>query len=110
MVLELPVEVYTSSAYDASLTLTEYLVYLPAGADFDPARYLDTFTLRGVATNLRKGLPANYTLHTNGEVLTQQPGVYSVDYSVIYTIQNANNPDFNQEFTGYSKLIVVVEG
>ena len=29
---------------------------------------------------------------------------------VIYTIHNDNNPDLNQEFTGYSKLIVVVEG
>lgn len=110
MVLELPVEVYTSNTYEASLTLTEYLVYLPVGADFDPARYLDTFTLRGVATDLHKGLPENYALHTKGEVLTQQPGVYSVDYNVIYTIRNNNNPNYNQEYTGYSKLIVVVEG
>lgn len=110
MVLELPVEVYASNTYNASLTLTEYLTYLPVGANFDPASYLDTFTLLGEATNLRKGLPGNYTLRTNGEVLTQQPGIYSVEYRVIYTIRNDNNPDLNQEFTGYSKLIVVVEG
>ena len=110
MTLDLPVEVYAAGTYNAGLTLTEYLIYLPAGADFNPTSYLDTFTLRGETTNLRNGLPRNYTLLTKGEVQTQQPGVYSVEYRVTYTVRNETNPDLNQEFTGYSKLIVVVEG
>ena len=108
--LELPVEVYAADAYSASLALTEYLIYLPVGANFNPTSYLDTFTLRGAETNLRNGLPRNYTLRTEGEVQTRQPGVYSIEYRVTYTVRNETNPNLNQEFTGYSKLIVVVEG
>jgi hypothetical protein len=110
MALELPVEVYAADTYNAGLTLTEYLIYLPVGANFNPTSYLDTFTLRGEATNLRNGLPGNYTLRTKGEVQTQQPGVYSMEYRVTYTVRNETNPNLNQEYTGYSKLIVVVEG
>lgn len=110
MTLELPVEVYTADAYSAGLTLTEYLIYLPVGANFNPKSYLDTFTLRGAETNLRSGLPGGYTLQTEGEVQTMQPGVYSVGYRVTYTVRNETNPNLNQNFTGYSKLIVVVEG
>lgn len=110
MTLELPVEVYTADTYNAGLTLTEYLIYLPVGADFNPTSYLETFTLRGETTNLKNGLPGNYTLHTKGEVQTQQPGVYSMEYRVTHTVWNETNSNLNQEFTGYSKLIVVVEG
>ena len=110
MALELPVEVYAADAYNAGLTLTEYLIYLPVGANFNPTSYLDTFTLRGEATNLRNGLPGNYTLRTKGEVQTQQPGVCCMEYRVTYTVRNETNPNLNQEYTGYSKLIVVVEG
>lgn len=110
MALELPVEVYASDTYNAGLTLTEYLIYLPVGANFNPSSYLGDFTLRGETTNLRNGLPGNYTLRTKGEVQTQQPGVYCMEYRVTYTVRNETNPNLNQEYTGYSKLIVVVEG
>jgi len=110
MTLELPVEVYAADAYNAGLTLTEYLIYLPVGANFNPESYLDTFTLRGAETNLRSGIPGGYTLQTEGEVQTLQSGVYSVEYRVTYTVRNETNPNLNQNFTGYSKLIVVVEG
>lgn len=110
MALELPVEVYASDTYNAGLTLTEYLIYLPVGANFNPTSYLGDFTLRGETTNLRNGLPGNYTLRTKGEVQTQQPGVYCMEYRVTYTVRNETNPNLNQEYTGYSKLIVVVEG
>lgn len=105
-----PVEVYNASAYYAGLTLTDYLVYLPTGADFNPESYLDTFSLRGEIVSLRNGLPGNYSLNASGQVLTQQPGVYSVEYRVTYTVRHETNPSLNQEYTGYSKLIVVVEG
>lgn len=110
MALELPVEVYAADTYNAGLTLTEYLIYLPVGANFNPSSYLGDFTLRGETTNLRNGLPGNYTLRTKGEVQTQQPGVYCMEYRVTYTVRNETNPNLNQEYTGYSKLIVVVEG
>ena len=110
MALELPVEVYAADSYNAGLTLTEYLIYLPVGANFNPTSYLGDFTLRGETTNLRNGLPGNYTLRTKGEVQTQQPGVYCMEYRVTYTVRNETNPNLNQEYTGYSKLIVVVEG
>lgn len=110
MALELPVEVYASDTYNAGLALTEYLIYLPVGANFNPTSYLGDFTLRGETTNLRNGLPGNYTLRTKGEVQTQQPGVYCMEYRVTYTVRNETNPNLNQEYTGYSKLIVVVEG
>ena len=110
MALELPVEVYAADTYNAGLTLTEYLIYLPVGANFNPTSYLGDFTLRGETTNLRNGLPGNYTLRTKGEVQTQQPGVYCMEYRVTYTVRNETNPNLNQEYTGYSKLIVVVEG
>lgn len=105
-----PVEVIAANQYDATLTLSEYLIYLPVGADFVPQKYLDSFTFRNETTNLANGLPANYYLLADNTVDTKVPGVYTVDYKVIYTIRNEANAELNQEYTGYSKLIVVVEG
>ena len=108
--LELPVEVYAAGTYSADLTLTDYLIYLPKNATFTPENYLETFTLRGETVDLEAGLPENYSLSTKGQVQTQQPGVYCVEYRVTYTIRHETDPQRNQEYTGYSKLIVVVEG
>ena len=105
-----PVEVYDPTQFDASLSLTQYLVYLPVGSVFNPRSYLGSFTLRGETVSLQNGLPNDYFLKTSGEVLTDQPGTYTVEYRVTYTLRNENNPDLDQKFIGYSKLIVVVEG
>ncbi len=43
--LILPVEVYPAGTYQATLKLTDYLIYLPAGADFNPKDYLGSFTM-----------------------------------------------------------------
>ena len=40
----------------------------------------------------------------------QSPGVYTVEYRVTFTDRDEKNPDFDRKYTGYSKLIVVVEG
>lgn len=108
--LVLPVEVYASGTYAARVTLTDYLIYLDAGADFDPADYLADYTWNNTVTSLRDGLPEHFSLHTEGAVDTQTPGVYSVSYEVSYTRVNEANPANDQTYTGYTRLIVVVEG
>lgn len=100
--LILPVEVYPAGTYDAVLELTDYLVYLPAGSDFDAQSFLYTFTGSGGKVSLTSGLPSAYTLRTEGTVDTDTPGVYSVEYRVTKT-------DGEILHTGYAKLIVVVE-
>lgn len=105
-----PVEIYESGAFEASLALTEYLVYLPVGAGFNPQSYLDSFTWRGDTVRLTEGMPDDFALKTSGNVNTQTPGVYNVEFRVTYTDRHATNPDYDEQYTGYSKLIVVVEG
>lgn len=105
-----PVEVYDAGTYDADLSLQAYLIYLPKGASFEAKQYLKSFTWRGEETSLQSGLPANFSLRTKGEVQTQTPGTYSVEYRVTYTEPNETNPDLDRQYTAYSKLIVVVEG
>lgn len=106
----LPVEVYDPEMYDARLSLTNYLVYLPTGATFTPNAYLETFQLGGEEVSLESGLPKGYTLKLKGGVQTNTPGTYVVEYRVTYTQKNENNPSLDRSWTGYSKLIVVVEG
>lgn len=102
--LVLPVEVYASGAYQANLLLTDYLIYLPTGTFFDEESYLETFTAGAEKTSLLGGLPSGFSLKTTGNVDTSTPGVYSVAYTVTY------NKGSGTTCTGYSKLIVVVEG
>ena len=108
--LVLPVEVNPAGSYQAELSLSDYLVYLEAGDDFEPESYLDRFTWNRETTSLKNGLPGHYSLRTTGEVDTWTPGVYSVAYQVTYTAANPSNPENSLRYTGYSKLIVVVEG
>ena len=105
-----PVEVIPADQYNAKLSLKEYLIYLPVGANFVPGNYLDTFTIRNEETILSNGLPSNYHLQVGNTVNTSEPGVYTVSYKVTYIVRNENNMEVNQEYTAYSKLIVVVEG
>ena len=105
-----PVEVLAANTYDAQLSLTDYLIYLPVGSAFNPAAYLDTYNLRGVETELNGSVPKDFSLKTNGSVQVQQPGTYVVEYRLTYTDRNPTNPDLDKEYVGYSKLIVVVEG
>ncbi|MBQ8830101.1 MAG: hypothetical protein IJ017_00695 [Oscillospiraceae bacterium] len=96
----LPVEVYSGSGYNAKLTLTDYLIYLPVGADFDEDDYLNAMVCYGEEVALSGENRNKYSVHTNGYVDTDTPGVYTISYEVVY----------NQIYIGYSKLIVVVEG
>ena len=101
--LVIGVEVYPSGKYNASLTLTEYIVYLPVGGDFSPERYLDSFTVYGQTLSLADGVPAELELQVGGLVDTGVPGVYPVTYNVSWERGG-------QLFAGCSRLIVVVEG
>lgn len=105
-----PVEVYPAGTYTASLTLTDYLIYLPVGASFSAKDYLGSFSVNRDTVSLRDGLPAHYTLQTQGEVNTQEPGVYALSYTVTYTADSVAGSGGERTYDGYSKLIVVVEG
>jgi len=105
-----PVEVYDPQSYDATLTLTDYLIYLNTGDSFNASSYLSSFSLMGDDTKLSGRMPSGYSLKTTGSVQTDTPGVYTVEYRVTYTEKNENNPLLSRKYTGYNKLIVVVEG
>lgn len=105
-----PVEVYAAGTYEASLSLTQYLVYVPVGTSFRAEAYLEDYTLNQETISLRGGLPENFSLRTSGKVNTNTPGVYSVAYTVTYTPEYEGNIQMIRKYTGYSKLIVVVEG
>ena len=104
-----PVEVYDPETYNAELSLKEYLIYLPRGSAFVPKNYLKTFVVKGEEVNLTAGMPRDYSLKTTGEVLTQNPGTYVVEFRLTYLERHETNPDLDKEFTGYSKMIVIVE-
>lgn len=101
--LVVPVEVYAAGTYEATLSLTDYLIYLPAGAQLDPERFLDTYSRSNLRIPLGDGVPEGVTLQVKNNVRTDVPGVYTVEYRVTQTVGMQN-------YTGYAKLIVVVEG
>ena len=105
--LVVPVEVYASGANNATLTLTDYFVYLPATEELDAESYLDTYIKNGLSVSLKEGLPADYSLEIENNVQYGVPGVYTVEYRVMQTVGVGENA---QNYTGYAKLIVVVEG
>ena len=106
----LPVEVLNEDLYDGELELSRYLVYLPAGSVFNPNAYLKSFTGGGKTISLESGIPSGCRLETGGQVQTQTPGTYSVEYIMTYTQDNGDSSSRSREYTGRSKLIVVVEG
>lgn len=77
------------------LALTEYLVYLPRGAAFEPETYVE-----GLSLGMRRITPEDegLTLTVESDVDTAQPGVYCVDYTAVYGAQSAS-----------TRLLVVVE-
>ena len=101
--LVLPVEVYSAEVYRANLTLTDYLVYVKAGAAFNPRDYLYEFTILDESHYLRGSFPSELKLKISGSVDTNTPGVYAVSYTVTGELRET-------EYAGYSKLIVIVEG
>ncbi len=105
--LVVPVEVYAAGTYGATLTLTDYLIYLPAGEALDEKSYLDLYTRGALKTSLADGVPEGYSLEMKSNVRPDVPGVYTVEYRLTQLVDGAND---HQAYTGYAKLIVVVEG
>ena len=95
--LTVPVEVYQTGAYNASLTLSENLLYLPKNAVFSPRDYLTGMTAAGREIPLDGG-EAEVSVAIQSNVDTRTPGSYSVTYTV------KSGP-----YTGYTRLMVVVE-
>ena len=105
-----PVEVYAAGTYEATLTLTDYLIRVPVGTNFRAEHYMDTFTVNHQTFSLKNVFPEEYSLSTSGRVDTDTPGVYSMGFTVTYTPKYEGNFQVGRKYTGYSKLIVVVEG
>lgn len=99
----LPVEVYRADDYAAQLVLTDYIVYLPKNSVFIYRDYLKEFNLFGESTSLTGGLPEGMQMKTKGTVNTRKEGVYDVSYWVTGELDG-------RSYTGYSRLIVVIEG
>ena len=95
--LTVPVEVYASNAYNAAVELSENLVYLEKGARFDPNSYLSALRVSGELIDL-KNYGDRVSVTYSSDVSTGTPGTYSVAYTVKYG-----------NYTGYTRLIVVVE-
>lgn len=104
--LELPVEVYEAGTYEADLYLTDYLIYLKQGDSFNARNYLKEFKLYSEEFSLSGGMPSDFDLEIHGRVDTDTPGIYTVSYTVTYS----RGVTAVRSFSGYSKLIVVVEG
>ena len=107
VVLKLPVEIYSAGTYQGSLSLTEYLIYLPVGTTFQPKDYLGSFTMGHETISLKNGVPKDFSLQISGTVDTKKPGVYSVGYTL--TQCDTDDREESRSYSGYSKLIVVVE-
>jgi hypothetical protein len=101
--LVLPVEVYPARRFDAELNLTDYILYVPQGGTFSDSDYLLSMQIPGIKIDLQNKIPESVQLFITGNVDTDTPGVYPVTYMAVYT-GNA------QTYTGYTKLLVVVEG
>lgn len=98
----IPVLVYSSDWYSASVELKESLIYLDKGARFDPRDYLETFILRGTPIDVSVAIPDDITVEIDNEVRTDVPGVYTVTYILSKSLNTENH-------SGIAKLIVIVE-
>ena len=98
--MTLPVDVLPAGDYNAAVVLSDYMVYLPKGREFNARSYLE-----GLDTGLSRDLVEDLSLldiSVDSNVRTGVPGVYSACYTVSYVRGMS-------EFVGYSRLIVVVE-
>jgi hypothetical protein len=82
-------EVYDSSAEKLKVALTDYIIYLPVGAEFEPRDYY-------ISDEDEDGAEEKH-LTISEDVDTETPGVYYVTYTVE-----------GEKSKGVSKLVVVV--
>ena len=90
--LPLTVEISQKNPNPANITLSKYLVYLNAGADFDAKSYIEGYNADGVKVS------GAGSVKINGKVNTETAGVYTVEYSY-----------GSGENASHTRLVVVVE-
>lgn len=95
--LTVPVEIYPVGLYNATVTLTDYLIYVQQGDLFDYNDYLDTLQV-GTETISLSSIPSDVSVSYNSDVNVNTPGTYSVTY----TLKKGT-------YAGYTRLVVVVE-
>lgn len=93
----IPVEVYQAGTYNATVELSENLVYLEKGALFTAASYLQALKIPSGEILLQDS-PKDVTIQIDTDVDTSVPGTYSV----AYTVKSGS-------YTGYTRLVVIVE-
>lgn len=99
--LLIPVEVYQTGKYNASLVLDSYMLYLERGSKFRAEEHLQELSYYNETISLRGQLPEGIDCEISGTVLSNSPGVYPVRYNVTWT-------DGGNEYSGYAMLIVVI--
>lgn len=95
--LTVPVEVYAAADYNATVELTQPLVYLQTGDVFRAGAYLASFTYGSASVDLGSEA-STVDVSIDSDVSTNQAGCYSVSYIVR-----------SGTYTGHTRLIVVVE-
>lgn len=95
--LTVPVEVCESGSYNGSLELKENIVYIETGSVFEAEEYLLSMKAGAQEISLDP-VPDSVSVRTDSDVDTQTPGTYTVEYTVK-----------SGAYTGYTRLIVVVE-
>lgn len=117
--ITLPVDVYEPQEYNSRVELTDYLVYIKVGEEFKPEQYLYAVVAGNNEYSLDVTVDPNLKLFTDryvnpavnppanivnvtmkSDVDVTKPGVYSVTYTVNY----------DDRYTGFTRLNVVVEG
>lgn len=96
--LVVPVEMYDTSDYNATVDLSDYLVYVKAGSAFSPEKYLEGMTTGYKECSIGQLSADGAAIDIRSNVRTDAPGVYDVTYTVSYG-----------SYTGYTRLIVIVE-
>lgn len=82
---------------NASIQLTQYLVYCKAGEPFDPAEYLDSWQAGTQKLRLR-GTNGTVAVNIDNPVDESVPGIYCVEYTAE-----------SEQYHARTRLIVVVE-
>ena len=82
--------------------LSDYLIYLKQGEDFDPRAYLEEFVFRGEPIDISRSVPADIVVEIDNEVRTNVPGVYEVTYILSRSLNTMTH-------SGIARLIVIVQ-
>lgn len=136
--IQLPVEVYPSGSYNANVELSAYLVYVKAGEQFHPEKYLQNLVVGGHAYSLENQNPPVRNL-TADEVrllgsnrkeevrtyidsyvdpkLNVDPFVHIINVAIDSNVDMekpgvysvAYSVDYKGIYSGYARLNVVVE-